>query len=79
MPDELKSKQQKKSGLYIPPKTLPGSSIPVPTESVKIYKIESENTKPVYLPKTTVQKKISETKPSAVKKPFISGVDSDDE
>lgn len=69
MPEVFKSKM-KKSGLYIPPT----SSLPVPTESVKIYKIESEK-KPVVV----APKKDSESKTVAMKRVFKSGVDSDDE
>lgn len=79
MPEELKNKQ-KKTGLYIPPKTLPSGSVPVPAESVKIYKIESESsTKPVPVIKATVEKKNCELKRTPVKKPFKSNADSDDE
>lgn len=79
MPEEFKNKQNKMTGLYIPPKTLPSSSVPVPTESVKIYKIEHESTKPVTVLKPTLQKKIVEPKHVAVKKTFKSTADSDDE
>lgn len=79
IPEELKNKQNKKTSLYIPPKTLPGGSLPVPSESVKIYKIESESTKTVSVVKTTVEKKISEKRLLPAKTTFKSSGDSDDE
>lgn len=81
MPEEYKTSQEKnkhnnkKTSLYIPPKTFPASSVPVPCESVKIYKIESENTKPPFARPSIVQKKTSEVKRISVKK----SIDADDD
>lgn len=86
MPEEYKSNQEKnkpskKTGLYIPPKSFSGSKVPVPSESVKIYKIESERTKPVSILSPTINKKTKEikTNPKPVKKFISSTVDSDEE
>lgn len=86
MPEEYKSNQEKnkhskRTGLYIPPKSFSGSKVPVPSESVKIYKIESERTKPVSVLSPTINRKTNETKikQNPVKKFISSTVDSDEE
>lgn len=79
MPDDYRSHQDKnrskKGGLYIPPKSLPSTPLPVITDPVKIYKIGLDTNKAA----TTVAATRSKV---AVKKPPIkkqAPVDSDDE